>query len=141
MKKPIFILFTLIAFILLPDWLLADDALAPIEQLGKFLFFDKNLSVHPGMSCATCHDPAVGFTGPDSNINLTQAVYPGVIHTRAGNRKPPTAAYGGDSPVLYYDAGEGVWIGGMFWDGRATGEILDDLLAEQAMGPFLNPVE
>jgi hypothetical protein len=28
---------------------------------------------------------------------------------------------GGDSPVLHFDPVEGVWIGGMFWDGRATG--------------------
>ena len=36
---------------------------------------------------------------------------------------------------------EKVWIGGMFWDGRATGWILDDPLAEQAQVPFLNPLE
>jgi len=29
----------------------------------------------------------------------------------------------------------------MFWDGRATGHTLGDPLAEQAMGPFLNPLE
>jgi cytochrome c peroxidase len=29
----------------------------------------------------------------------------------------------------------------MFWDGRATGEVLGDPLAEQAKGPFLNPLE
>ena len=29
----------------------------------------------------------------------------------------------------------------MFWDGRATGARLGDPLAEQALGPFLNPVE
>ena len=33
------------------------------------------------------------------------------------------------------------WVGGMFWDGRATGETLGDPLAEQAQGPFLNPLE
>jgi cytochrome c peroxidase len=64
-----------------------------------------------------------------------------VIHTRFGNRKPPTAAYGGESPALYYDEMEGLWIGGMFWDGRATGWTLGDPLAEQAQGPFLNPLE
>jgi len=118
----------------------ADD-LTPLEQLGKALFFDSNLSTPPGQSCAACHAPEVGFTGPDSYINLTQAIYPGVVHTRAGNRKPPTAAYGGDSPVMYYDPGEGLWLGGMFWDGRATGLTLGDPLAEQALGPFLNPLE
>jgi cytochrome c peroxidase len=59
---------------------------------------------------------------------------------RFGNRKPPSAAYGGNSPILYMDA-DGTWIGGMFWDGRATGLRLGDPLAEQAQGPFLNPVE
>jgi cytochrome c peroxidase len=42
---------------------------------------------------------------------------------------------------LHYDIGQGTWIGGMFWDGRATGVTLEDPLAEQAMGPFLNPLE
>jgi len=45
------------------------------------------------------------------------------------------------SPVRYFDAGEGLWIGGQFWDSRATGEVLGDPLADQALGPFLNPVE
>ncbi len=115
--------------------------LTPVEELGKFLFFDTNLSSPPGQSCAACHAPEVGFTGPDSDINLSTVVYPGAVHTRFGNRKPPTAAYGGDSPVLYYDSVEEVWVGGMFWDGRATGWTLGDPLAEQAQGPFLNPLE
>ncbi len=33
------------------------------------------------------------------------------------------------------------FVGGLFWDGRATGWSLGDPLAEQAMGPFLNPLE
>jgi cytochrome c peroxidase len=113
--------------------------LSPKEQLGKKLFFDTDLSTPLGMSCAACHDPEWGFTGPDSKINDAGAVYPGVIHTRFGNRKPPTAAYGGDSPVLELDDDD--FIGGMFWDGRATGWTLGDPLAEQAMGPFLNTLE
>jgi cytochrome c peroxidase len=36
---------------------------------------------------------------------------------------------------------EGLWIGGQFWDSRATGDELGDPLADQALGPFLNPVE
>jgi cytochrome c peroxidase len=43
--------------------------------------------------------------------------------------------------VLHYSTEDGVWEGGTFWDGRATGWTLDDPLAEQAMGPFLNPLE
>jgi cytochrome c peroxidase len=117
------------------------QSLSPIEELGKALFFDPNLSTPPGQSCATCHAPGVGFTGPDSAINAGQAVYPGAVHARAGNRKPPTAAYGGDSPVMYFDEIEGLWIGGMFWDGRASGWTFGDPLAEQAIGPFLNNLE
>lgn len=117
------------------------QSLTPIEELGKKLLFDPNLSTPAGQSCAACHAPGVGFTGPDSAINAAGSVYAGAVHSRFGNRKPPTAAYGGDSPVLYFDEEEGLWIGGMFWDGRATGWTLGDPLAEQAMGPFLNPLE
>jgi cytochrome c peroxidase len=45
------------------------------------------------------------------------------------------------APILYVDEDDGLWIGGQFWDGRATGEVLGDPLADQALGPFLNPVE
>jgi cytochrome c peroxidase len=115
-------------------------SLSPTEELGKHLFFDDNLSSPAGQACAACHAPEVGFTGPLSDINAGGSVYPGAIPTRFGNRKPPAAAYA-FGPVLYYDAAEGVWIGGTFWDGRASGWRLGDPLAEQAQGPFLNPVE
>jgi len=118
-----------------------NGGLTPTEELGKALFFDSSLSTPPGQSCAFCHGPEVGFTGPVSSINAGTVVYPGAVHTRFGNRKPPAASYGGDTPVLHFDAGEGVWIGGVFWDGRATGWTLGDPLAEQAQGPFLNPLE
>jgi cytochrome c peroxidase len=115
--------------------------LTPIEQLGKSLFLDKALSLNGNQSCATCHAAEFGYTGPDGQINAHGAVYPGSIPTAFGDRRPPTAAYGGESPILYYDAEEEVWVGGMFWDGRAAGWILGDPLAEQAQGPYLNPVE
>jgi cytochrome c peroxidase len=115
--------------------------LSPIEQLGKQLFFDTNLSSPPGQSCAACHAPEVGFTGPDQIVNAGGAVYPGAIPTRFGNRKPPASAYGGASPVMYYHQKSELIVGGMFWDGRATGWRLGDPLAEQAQGPFLNPLE
>jgi len=123
------------------DVLQTSAELTPIEQLGKDLFFDTSLSSNRTMSCATCHAPEVGFVGPDSNINETLAIYPGAVGTRYGNRKPPSAAYGGQSPIFHYDKDEAMWVGGMFWDGRATGLTLDDPLAEQAQGPFLNPLE
>jgi len=114
--------------------------LTPIEELGKRLFFDSNLSDPAGQACASCHDPVAGWSGPDSDFNDKGSVYEGAVKGRFGNRRPPTAAYAGDSPVLHIDE-EGTFVGGMFWDGRATGEELGDPLAEQAMGPFLNPLE
>jgi cytochrome c peroxidase len=116
-----------------------DPTLTLQEQLGKNLFFDTNLSDPPGEACAACHGPQVGFTGPDSKINAAGAVYEGAVSGRFGNRKPPAAAYAGDSPPLHLDGT--TWVGGMFWDGRATGDTLGDPLAEQAQGPFLNPLE
>ena len=69
------------------------------------------------------------------------AVYEGAVAGRFGNRKPPASAYAGDSPIFHLDAMLGIFQGGMFWDGRATGWRLGDPLAEQAQGPFLNPLE
>lgn len=117
-----------------------DAALTPIEQLGKFLYFDK-ISEPNSMACAECHAPSVGFTGPIPGVNKFGAVYPGAVPQRFGNRKPPAAAYATLSPIFHYDEGEGLFVGGNFWDGRATGERLGNPAAEQALGPFLNPVE
>ena len=114
--------------------------LNPIELLGKNIFFDK-ISVPNNMSCADCHDPKVGFTGPNPGINKHGAVYRGADGQSFGNRKPPSAAYATFSPVLYYDAVEEIFVGGNFWDGRATGNLLGNPAADQALGPFLNPVE
>lgn len=119
---------------------LAADELTPMEQLGKEIFFDK-ISEPDWMSCAECHDPAVGWTGPIPGINTHGAVYRGAVPTRFGNRKPPSAAYATLSPIFHYDNNEELFIGGNFWDGRATGERLGNPAADQALGPFLNPVE
>src|SRR5664280_1527996 len=122
-----------------------DDTLRPAnftdkQWLGKQLFFDTNLSEPAGLACAGCHGSQVGWTGPDEGTNLGGAAYEGAFKGRFGNSKPPSIAYGGDSPILHLDTTNG-WTGGMFWDGRATGLTLGDPLAEQAMGPFLNPLE
>src|ERR1035437_5034114 len=90
------------------------------QWLGKQLFFDTNLSEPAGLACAGCHASQVGWTGPDPMISLRGAVYEGAVTGRFGNSKPPSRAYGGDSPVLHLDATNG-WMGGMFWDGRASG--------------------
>ena len=115
--------------------------LTPREKLGKELFFDTMLSSPNNQSCAACHADTTGFTGAIAGINKAGAVYPGAMRQRFGNRKPPTAAYAGASPVFHYDAEARLFIGGMFWDGRATGWVTGDPLADQAMGPYLNPVE
>jgi cytochrome c peroxidase len=36
---------------------------------------------------------------------------------------------------------KGLFVGGNFWDGRATGAALGNPAAEQAKGPFVNPAE
>jgi len=115
------------------------NGLTSKEQLGKSIFFDENLSINQNQSCASCHDPAWGWTGPDSDINAGGAVYEGSLPGRFGDRKPPTSAYATPSPVFFND--KGTFTGGNFWDGRATGELLGNPAADQARGPFLNPVE
>jgi cytochrome c peroxidase len=116
-------------------WAPAQADLSPLEELGKFLFFDTNLSTPPGQACAACHAPETAFAGPVQEINEHGAVYEGAVHGRFGNRKPPTAAYTSFSPDFYWDEDEELYVGGMFWDGRAAN------IVEQAKGPFLNPME
>ena len=119
------------------------DGLTPQEQLGKTIFFDENLSVNTNQSCASCHGPEAGWTGPDENINRVGSVYEGSVPAAFGNRKPPSSAYATPSPILHYviEKKQALFIGGNFWDGRATGERLGSPAAEQAQGPFLNPLE
>ena len=120
-----------------------DVSLTPIEQLGKFIFFDQNLSANKNQACAVCHAPESGWTGPESFTNAGGAVYEGSIPGRFGNRKPPSSAYATPSPILHFviEKKEALFIGGNFWDGRATGEKLGNPAADQAQGPFLNPLE
>jgi cytochrome c peroxidase len=115
-------------------------SLTPNEQLGKAIFFDENLSANGNQSCATCHGPEAGWTGPNSATNAHGAVYEGSIAGRFGDRKPPSSAYATFAPILHVDD-DGLFVGGNFWDGRATGERLGNPAADQAQGPFLNPAE
>jgi cytochrome c peroxidase len=118
-------------------------ALTPQEELGRSIFFDQNLSINSNQSCAACHAPESGWTGPDPAINAFGSVYEGSVPGLFGNRKPPSSAYATPSPTLHYviQKQEALFIGGNFWDGRATGETLGSPAAEQAQGPFLNPLE
>ena len=115
----------------------AQGSLTPIEELGQFLYFDENLSEPDGQSCASCHHPDFGFADPDRGLPVSEGVILGLF----GDRNSPSSAYAMFSPILHFDDVEGLWIGGQFWDGRATGYELGDPLADQAVGPFLNPVE
>ena len=114
-----------------------------LQSLGRKIFFDDNLSTPPGQACAACHSPDVGWTGPDEELNKRGSVYPGAVHTRFGNRKPNASAYATLTPSFHAlrKGEEVVFVGGDFWDGRATGWKLGNPAADQAQGPFLNPVE
>ncbi|HVK19183.1 MAG TPA: cytochrome c peroxidase [Fimbriiglobus sp.] len=83
-------------------------------ELGKKLYFDKTLSTSIGVSCATCHDPAKGFTDQ-------RATSLG-INDKVGGVNAPTVINS-----AYHRL--------QFWDGRAA------TLEEQAQGPVGNPVE
>lgn len=136
------ILVTTGLFVLISGGLSAQP-LSDAEQLGKAIFFDQHLSVNGNQSCASCHQAESGWTGPDSDINAHGSVYEASIAGRFGNRKPPSSAYATQSPILHFemDKKAALFVGGNFWDGRATGEKLGNPAADQAHGPFLNPVE
>ncbi len=82
--------------------------------LGKQLYFDPRLSSDDTISCASCHDPAKGWSNGDQ------------FATGVGNLKG-----GRNSPTVINSA----YYKLQFWDGRAK------TLEEQALGPIQNPVE
>lgn len=82
--------------------------------LGQQLFFDKRLSRDESLACASCHDPAHGFTD-------ARPVAIGVFGRR-GSRRVPTLLNRG------YGAS-------FFWDGRVR------TLEEQVLQPIVNPLE
>lgn len=118
-----------------------------LPVLGKLLFFDKELSVNRNEACAFCHMPQTGYQGAIESLNRGEVAMPGSVRTRFSFRKPPSAAYAAFSPPLYYadKPGEGkcsqCFIGGNFWDLRATGLRLQSPTAMQAHGSPLNPLE
>lgn len=106
------------------------------QDLGKLLYFDRNLSSNQNQSCASCHDVSAGFADP-LNLRLPEQfpVSAGSITNRFGGRNAPPSAYAMFSPLFGVDPITGLYVGGQFWDGRAA------TLKDQAKGPFLNPAE
>lgn len=82
--------------------------------LGKKLYFDKRLSVDDTVSCASCHDPSMGFADG--------LVFSKGVGGKFGNRNAPTVLN-----AAFFEV--------QFWDGRAM------TLEDQAKGPLINPVE
>src|SRR5208337_4785454 len=112
-----------------------------MPTLGKLMLFDKHLSVNQNEACSFCHTPETGFTGPIQSLNLSTVSYPGSVRTRFSQRKPQSYMYATFAPVLHYNALQGDFVGGNFWDMRASGYRLQSPSAEQAQGPPTNPVE
>ena len=114
---------------------------AALEALGRKLFFDPALSASGQMSCASCHDPARGFS--PANDRAVQSG--GKDMAQAGLRAVPSLTYLQAAPSFtehYYDsADEGDDSidngpsGGLTWDGRM------DRGRDQAAFPLLSPFE
>ncbi|MED5329942.1 MAG: cytochrome-c peroxidase [Planctomycetota bacterium] len=136
--------------------------------LGKFLFWEEQMSTDNTMACGTCHIHEIGGSdprgvmgthpGPDGVFGNDDDVAgsPGVVqhdlassslvseptffpHVQATGRKSPTAINSG-----FFDT--------LFWDGRASGTFVDPVtgvetipfgggLESQAAGPPLSSVE
>ena len=84
-------------------------------ELGRKLYFDPRLSGNNWISCATCHNPVLGFTD-------------GLPRMLGG---PASKEGGRNSPTIINSAYNEL----QFWDGRAA------TLEEQALGPIQNPNE
>ncbi len=83
-------------------------------KLGKHLYFSPRLSSDATVSCATCHDPKLGFTD-------RSPVSTGIRGNKGGM----------SAPTVYNSAYNAL----QFWDGRAAS------LEDQAQGPVMNPLE
>ena len=114
---------------------LAGTGYEAVSLLGQLLNFDETISVHGNQACVFCHMPYAGFSGPVPSINATMSAYPGSTHFRAVDRTPMRYGYASRYEVLQYNKAQGDFYGGNFWDGRATGLLLQTPNAEQATDP------
>jgi cytochrome c peroxidase len=127
------------------------DLAHQVQLLGKLFIYDKSESPFKNIACATCHASYAGFTGGTNIFNATTVSQSGgtpnliatggAPNTLFGPRKPQSYAYAPFAPILHFNATQGDFYGGNFWDMRATGIKLGNPAAEQAQGPPVNPVE
>jgi cytochrome c peroxidase len=120
---------------------LQNTGLPLVEILGKLMNFDKTISPFNNLACASCHMPYAAYSGPIPSVNLTMIAYPGSVHFRANKRTAQRYTYASYFPALQYDAVQGLFFGGNFWDSRATGYKLRSPDAEQSQGPPVDPGE
>src|SRR5450755_3505136 len=107
--------------------------------LGRRIFFDPALSEPRGTSCASCHDPALAYSGDHgSGMGVALGSRPGVF----ARRNTPSLLYLKFVPRFRFyqedddkHALETEPYGGFFWDGRA------DSIAALVSQPLLNPRE
>ena len=112
-----------------------------VRILGGLLNYDENMSPFRNRACSFCHLPYAGFSGPIPSVNLTMVAYPGSYQYRANKRTAMRYTYAPFFGVLQYNQTQGLFFGGEFWDGRATGYKLQSPDAEQAQHPPVDPGE
>lgn len=119
-----------------PDHLPLRETPPDTVELGHMLYNDLNISADRNTGCVTCHAHSAGFADPRSDADPKgMPVSPGSLPGKYGTRNAQTSAYATFSPPFHWSEADGSYVGGQFWDGRA------DSLADQAVGPPLNPLE
>lgn len=109
--------------------------LSPLAALGEKIFHDPSLSNPKGTACVACHQASSGYSDGHGSNN---GVALGSTSTSFGLRNPLQSAYNAGVPPFGFVLNANGNLeprGGHFWDGRSN------TLAEQALLPFLNPVE
>jgi cytochrome c peroxidase len=120
---------------------LQDTGTEAVETLGELMNYDRNMSPNKNEACSSCHMPYVAFSGPIPSVNLTMIAYPGTVRFRAGKVTAQRYPYAPFFPVLQYNATQGAFFGGNFWDSRATGYLLRNPDADQAQHPTVDTQE
>jgi cytochrome c peroxidase len=122
-----------------------------VQTLGALEIFDPTLSVNNNIACSYCHDPMAGygqgvsilsvFTGGSSPGSVPITVPGAYPNNRIAKRNPQSYVYAPYYPRLYYNPTQADFYGGNFWDGRATGYLLQNSAANQAQDPPTDPEE